>query len=377
VEIVEHYVRLADDDGSLKIWRVVTGGDETVLLAKEEVDCIPFAAITPYVVAHRFYGRSVADLTIQIQQLKTALLRMLLDGGYFALNQRLTVNMTGANEFTIPDLLRNEPGIPIRTKGEGVVQPVQSGGLGFDVLAALEQVSVMGEQRTGIVRNAQGLKPDTLHDTASGAMALMTNAQKRVRLIARVFAETGVKDLFLGVHACLRKYATQPVQAKLGGGWTQADPRSFAERKDMTVEVGVGSGGKEHAMLVGQQLAVLMQQVAAAPGGPQMITPAQVYNAAKFNVERGLGLKSVDPYIQDPAKAPPQETPPPPPDPKLVEVQQKGQLEREKMQLDAQLKREQMAAEIELKREQMQFEAKLKLLQGPAMTPVHMGGEPG
>jgi hypothetical protein len=227
------------------------------------------------------------------------------------------------------------------------------------------------------VRNAQGLKPDTLHDTASGAMALMTNAQKRVRLIARVFAETGVKDLFLGVHACLRKYATQPVQAKLGGGWTQADPRSFAERKDMTVEVGVGSGGKEHAMLVGQQLAVLMQQVAAAPGGPQMITPAQVYNAAKFNVERGLGLKSVDPYIQDPAKAPPQETPPPPPDPKLVEVQQKGQLEREKMQLDAQLKREQMAAEIELKREQMQFEAKLKLLQGPAMTPVHMGGEPG
>src|SRR5205807_4251155 len=98
------------------------------------------------------------------------------------------------NESTIGDLLRNEPGVPIRSRTGDAIRPVTAGALGFDAFGALEYFSTVAESRTGIVRNAQGLNPDTLHDTAKGAIALMGNAQQRERLIARIYAETGNKD---------------------------------------------------------------------------------------------------------------------------------------------------------------------------------------
>ena len=101
VEVVEHYVRVDyDEDGQTEIYKVLTGGDEAVVVDIEQVDAIPLAAITPYPVTHRFFGRSLADLMIEIQKIKTALLRLMLDSGYFALNQRVEVNMDRANEFT-------------------------------------------------------------------------------------------------------------------------------------------------------------------------------------------------------------------------------------------------------------------------------------
>ena len=278
VQIVEHFIRLVGDDGKPAIWRVVTGGsgDAAVVLESERVDRIQFAAITPYPMTHRFYGRSVADLLIEIQRIKTALTRMLLDSGYFALNQRVQVDMNKATEFTIDDLLRQEPGIPVRVRGgSDAVAPLQSGELGFDVAGALELMSVAGETRSGILRNSQGLNPDTLHDTATGAMAMLSNAQKRVRMIARIFAETGFKDLWLGVHAMLRTHAERPLVVRLTGGWVAVDPTSWGERDDMTIHLGVGSGGQAQALQNGQALLSLIEQVASQQGamGVQIVTP--------------------------------------------------------------------------------------------------------
>ena len=56
-----------------------------------EEDAIPFAAMTPVIVTHRFFGRSIADLVMDIQRIKTALLRALLDNVY------ISVAVIGAN----------------------------------------------------------------------------------------------------------------------------------------------------------------------------------------------------------------------------------------------------------------------------------------
>jgi hypothetical protein len=132
-------------------------------------------------------------------------------------------------------------------------------------------------------------------------------------------------------------------------------------------------------MQVGQMLMATTEKLVGLQGGLNgpFVQAPQAHAVVKRFYERGLGLKSADPYLGDPAKQQQQPPQPPPPDPKLIEVQVKADLERQKMESDAQLKREQMAGEFALKREQMQFEAKLKLLQGSAMSPVHMGGEPG
>ena len=388
VEIVEHYVRIdADEDGKPELWKVITGAGETVLLDRERADLIPFAAVTPYLTPHRFYGRSVADLLMEIQKIKTALTRMALDSGYFALNQRQEVALERANQFTIGDLLRNEPGVPVRSKTGDAVRPIAAGGLGFDAFGALEYFSTVGEQRTGIVRSAQGLAPDTLHDTARGAMALMGAAQKRVRLIARIFAETGIKDLFLGVHALVRTHATAAAKVRLRGRWVDIDPTQWGQRNDMTIEVGVGAGGREHDLMVAREMLGLQHQIVQMQGGVggPFVTARNVYNLLKRMGERA-GLKGVDAYFSDPAAFVPPPAAPPQADPVLVAAQMKAQgemaLKRERIQGEIALKREQLAAELQLKRELLQAEAQLRMgedaagvQRGDALSAVHVGGD--
>lgn len=340
VEVVEHY--LNGPDGR---YRLLTDGKALTLLEEEKHEWVPFAALTPYLVPHQFVGESVADKLLEVQKVKTVLTRMVLDSGYFALNQRPYVDMDQINDWTIPDLLRNEPGMPIRGKGQSAVTYMTSGALSFDAFGALEYMSVVGEGRTGIVRNAQGLNPDTLHDTAKGAMALMTAAQKRIRLIARIFAETGLKDLFVGLHALIRQNATAASTVRLRGKWVDVDPTSWGTRSDMTIEIGVGSAGKEAQAAQMQMAMEAAQQVIAMQGGVDgpFITSENAYNLIKRFFEKGLDFKSADPFVTDPSTQPPKQ---PTPDPAMLEVEAKLKLERAK--IDGQREIAQIKAQSEI-----------------------------
>lgn len=408
VETITHFIRIdADQDGKPEILKVVTGHGETVLISKEQVSRVFFSALTPYPTAHRFYGLSLADLLLEVQKIKTALYRMLLDSGYFALNQRLEVAMDAANGFTIPDLLRNEPGMPIRSKTGGAVRPVQSGSIAFDPYKAIEFFSTVAEQRTGVVRNAQGLNPDTLHDTAKGAMALMAAAQKRVRMIARIFAETGVKDLFLNVHALIRENATQPSIARLRNKWVPVDPTKWGSRKDMVIEVGLGAAGRDHDIASMAQVMAVTEKLALQQGGLNgpLVTAKNVHAVVTSFYEK-LGLKAPERFVSDPGDGPQPEKP----DPKAAAAQQQTQIQAAKAQADAQLKQQQaqvqaqldieemnrrfelqraqmqeefrlreqeMAAEFELRRREAILNARVKVETSTSINGPHMGGDPG
>lgn len=365
IEVVEHYLR---KDG--KYTRVLTDASTSVILeGPETVSSIRFSAITPYPVPHRFYGESVADRLIENQRIDTALTRMSLDNGYFALNGRSEIDMSKINEWTIPDLLNNAPNMPVRVARQGAITPLVSSGLRFDPFSALEYFATRTEQRTGIVRNAQGLNPDTLHDTASGAMALMTASQKRVRLMARYFA-VGVKEMFLGVHELIRETATGPMKARLRNKWVDIDPTKWGSRSDMTIEIGVGASGKEAQMLMLQQGLQTMQEIVVQQGGAQgpLVTETNVYNLTKKFFEKGLGFKNAELYLTDP-KAPPkegEEPPEPQPDPAVLEAQAKMQMAQMELegkqqlaQMDLEGRQQLMAAEFQAK--QMEAAARLEM----------------
>jgi hypothetical protein len=363
VEVLDHYVRiLAKSGDEIEIWRVRTGAGETVLIDKEKVSRIPFAAGTPYPVTHRFYGRSLADLLMEIQKIKTVLTRATLDSAYFALNQRLIVGDDATNDFTISDVLNNVPGMPIRAKNVQGVAPIPSPGLGFDAFNALEYFSTVAEQRTGIVRNAQGLNPDTLHDTAAGALALMTNSQKRLRLIARVLGETCLKPLFLLLHAVLRENATEPRIVRLNQKWVPVDPSTWAERNDLTIEIGVGAAGREHDIQGLMQLSALAEKIGESPYGAQIITPGNVYNMAA-TLTKKLGFKTPEKFFTDPSTQPPA---PPQPNPEMMKVQGDQQLAQAKMQADQQHQQTQLQANMQL--EQMKVQSDEAIQQHKAQT---------
>jgi hypothetical protein len=391
VEVTTHFLRIVDEAGKSQTWRIRTGGDETVLLDKEKVSGLNFAAITPFPQTHRFYGRSLADLLLELQRINTALTRALLDSAYFALNQRMIVADDASNSFTVSDLLRQEPGLPIRVKTAGAVTPVQTSGLGFQPYEALEYFATVGERRTGIVRNAQGLNPDTLHDTAGGAFALMAAAQKRVRLIAKIFAETGLKDLYLGVHALIRENATAQRIVRLRGKWVPVDPTKWGERNDMTVEVGLGASGKEHDIAMAGQMAAIMDKLVLLQGGGAtgpIVFPENAYNLAS-DIYTKLGAKKVDRYLTDPAQAAQngQQQPAPPPSKDQIQAQvdirgQDLEHQRESLanQMDAQLKQRQQDLDQEAKFRQQDLEAELKRQQinteaGVDIATAHISGQ--
>jgi len=109
VEVHTHTIRIDGDmDGKTELWCIVTDSDESLILDAYQKNRVGYAAGTPYPRAHRFYGRSLSDMLMEVQKIKTSLMRMLLDNGYFALNQRMEVAETKVSKNTIADLLRNE-----------------------------------------------------------------------------------------------------------------------------------------------------------------------------------------------------------------------------------------------------------------------------
>lgn len=400
VEITEHYVRCDYfEDGKPVLMRVVTGGNDAEILQRdgvddvEEVEWVPFASMTPIIMPHRFWGLGVADTVIDIQQIKTALLRSTLDNTYRANNQRFIVSEAGASERTIDDLLENTPGGIIRARTPDAVIPVPNSSIGDFVYPLIEYMDTAREMRTGVSRQASAVQPNALQNqSATQANINYSMTQSRVKLIAKVFAETGVKDLFRLIHSTMRKYADKADTIRLRNKWVTVDPRDWKERKDLTISVGLGSGTKSEQVA---HLMMVLQAQKEAIQAPQMglVTPKNIYNTLGKLVEK-IDLKSVEPYFTDPSQNQQQQAEPPP-DPKMIEVQGKLQLSQAQAQAEIQMKmaelemKERIAIrqqdiETQLKREQMQMEAQLQA-QGQAMNAqirtsmanVRMGGDIG
>jgi hypothetical protein len=256
IKITEHYVRM-DYEGNNKpaLYRVTTGGDQGEVLTRNgepeivQVDMPPFAAMTPVIVTHRFFGRSIADLVMDIQRIKTALLRAILDNAYLAVNPRVEVSEAHATETTLDDLLVSRPGGIVRTKMPGGVNWQTVPAIAGEIFPVLEYADATREWRTGVNRQAQGLDANALQNTsATAAMQVYNAAQARMKLIARVFAETGIRDLFALLHATIRRNGSQAATVRLRNQWVTVDPRDWKERNDLTINVGLGTGGKSERL---------------------------------------------------------------------------------------------------------------------------------
>ncbi len=357
VAIIEHYIRMDyEGNGKAKLYKVTTGDEQGVLLEKdgkldlEEFDVIPFAAMTPVIVTHRFFGRSIADLVMDIQRIKTALLRALLDNAYLANNPRVEVSEQHVGDSTLDDLLVSRPGGMVRVKQPGGINWQVVPTIGQHVYPLLEYQDAAREQRTGVSRAGQALDPSALQNTpADAASQMFTMAQARMKLIARIFAETGIKDLILLVHGLIRKHGQQAQTVQLRNKWVNVDPRQWKKRNDMTVSVGLGTGGKPQEMAMVNMI-IAMQEKALMGGLSNLVTPDNLYNSAKA-LTRIAGHKDVDAFFTDPKTQPPPQAQP---DPKLQIEMMKGQLQKDKQQADIVHQQAKLQADAQL--EQLKFE---------------------
>src|SRR5215813_5105020 len=341
VRITEHYVRMDyEGEGRPSLYQVITGGDQAEILRKEGKDCVtpfdamPCAATTAVPVTHRFFGRSIADLVMPLQREKTALKRGALDNLYLHNNPRVEVAESNAGANTLDDLLVSRPGGVVRTKTPGGLNWQVVPDITTSIYPMLQYLDAELEVRTGLSRQSQGIDANALQNQSATAVAQVFSAsQMRIKLIARIMAE-GVRDIFSLLHATIRKHGQQLQTVRLGNAWVNVDPRGWKTRDDMTINVALGSGGKAQQFAQTMAVADIQKQLVAA-GKANMVGDRELYNTA-VELTRLMGHKNAAPFFNDPAAINPQTgqllhpppTPPaPPPDPKLLAVQARAQVD--------------------------------------------------
>ena len=361
--VTEHYVQLDyEGDGKPHLYRITTSGEDLSVLkrdGKEDIvqwDVVPFAVMTPVIMTHRVYGRSIADLVMDIQKIKTALMRALLDNAYLANSPRTEVSESHASENTLDDLLVSRPGGVVRTRQPGGLQVLMHPPIGGHVFPLLEYMDTVREWRTGVTRQGQGIDAQVLQNQSATAVAqAMTASQARMKLIARIFAETGIKDMFKLLHHTLRMNGTKAETVKLRGKWVMVNPRDWEERNNMTINVGLGTGGRAE-QLQNHMVIVQAQTQAMQAGLTNLVTMQNLYNSAKKLVQL-TGGKNPDEFFTDPATQPP---PQPKPDPKIMELQAKAQLDQQHQTAEAQRQDMKTAADIKLAERKFELDAELK-----------------
>jgi len=365
VEIIEHYVRLDyNGDNKATLYKVTTSGDNGQVLkldGKPDIqpfDSIPFAAMTPIIMTHRFEGRSIADLVMDIQRIKTALTRGMLDNLYLHNNPRVEVAEQNAGDNTLDDLLTSRPGGVIRTKSAGGLNWQVVPDITGSVYPALQYLDARLEQRTGVSKQSQGIDANALQNQSATAVnQVYTASQARMKLIARIFAETGIRDLFWLLHAVIKKHGEKAQVVRLRNQWVNVDPRNWKTRDDLTINVGLGTGSKAdqlaHLMAI-----ISLQKDALLNGLTNLVTVENLYNAAK-GVTKLLGHKDTDAFFTDPKTQPP---PQPKPDPEMLKAQAQMQLQAAKAQADTMHQNAKMQADAALEQQKFEHEKQLAYL---------------
>jgi hypothetical protein len=307
-----------------KLMRYVVAGN-TVLL-QEEAEIVPICCLTPHLMPHRHIGRSYADLTMSDQLVSSTLLRGLLDAMYLANQPRFAIS----DRVNLEDMLVSRPGGVVRVQGEpgAAILPLLAQPPSPITFSLIELLNSNREKRTGVTSYNQGLEADSLNKTKGGMQMIMNAAQERLLNVARLFAETGVKDLFMMVHRLVRTNYTKPDIVRLRNEWVEVDPRQWKTRTDMSITVGLGTGNKD------QQLQHLMTMLGVQKEALQIgiATPKNIYHSC-IKLAQNAGFKDAEEFFTDPAT---QQQQPPQPDPKVVEAEMKAQLEDKKLQQKAQ-----------------------------------------
>jgi hypothetical protein len=355
-----------DGDGIAEMRRICAigeGGEE--ILHNEPYDHVPFAVVSPILMPHRLIGRSIYDMTEDLQVIKSTLLRQYLDSVYTSTLPRMGIVEGMVN---IDDVLDGTAGGIIRMRQAGMVQPITGTPVGGEVRPLMDYIDQLKEQRTGMSKASQGLDANALQSTTASAIsATVRGAQVKLESYARTMAETGVKSLFKGILHLVTKYDQKPRIVRLRNNFVPVDPREWHSEFDVVVQVGLGTADDEQKIafltqIAGKQEQILMQLGADNP----VVSMSQYVNTLRSIAEIG-GFKDADQFFNSPqqiqmmqqqmAQQPQQQD-----QAAMAEMQAEMALKRERMVMEIELEREKMQAELELRRQELAAEAELRAM---------------
>ncbi|BAQ16921.1 portal protein [Methyloceanibacter caenitepidi] len=346
VLVREAYIRVDfDGDGYSELRQVFvargsSGGSNTNgkshitsrFMSQEEVDRQPYHVISPHPLPHKHFGRATAEKVMDIQEVRTTLTRQILDNLYHTNNPGHAVWEMGMGDNTLDDLLTTRVGrvARFRRPPSESYMPMTTPFTAAASFPMLEHFDKEKRDRTGVSSDGQGLTPDALKNIQISVLAnQMDQSKMKIEAIARIFAETGVKSLFLHIHELELKHQNKERRVKLRNKWVSVDPREWRQRYDMTVNIGLGIGTREQNLL--HLESIWQKQIDAMKHGGQnlLVKPRNLFNTAAAIVKNAT-MQPPDSFFSDPGDA----LAPPPTDEQKQFEQLQAQLQKRQQDLD-------------------------------------------
>jgi hypothetical protein len=359
VEVYECYIKVDyNNDGIAELRRVVYASNE--VLEDEECDYIPFHSLCPIPIPHKFYGQSLADRALDLQLIKSTVLRQMLDNLYLTNNYRV-----GAVEgqVNLDDLLTSTAGGVVRLKNPNALVPLTVASTTQGSFPMLEYLDGVQSRRTGVSDSQNGIDPNVLQNVTAAAVSAMSQASAgKLELIARIFAETGVKSLFKGILTLLCKYEDKEKLVRLNGKYVSFNPREWNNQYNVSINVGLGTGTRQEQLTTMQMILQKQEQIIQTYGLSNPLVNLMQYRNTLAKFINMAGFKDATQFMneitpeQNEQLSQPQ---PEKPDANVQATELLVQVEREKAQLKAQTD----AAKLDLEREQMQLENARKALE--------------
>ena len=284
-------------------------------------------------------------------------------------------------QVNLDDMLTVTPGGVVRVKNPNAITPLAVplvAGQAFPMLDYMDQVQ---QKRTGVNPQSQGLDPNILQNTTATAVAMMQNAgAARIELIARIFAETGVKDLFRNILHLVCKYQDKERIIRLRGKFVPIDPREWSNEYDVSISVGLGTGTKEQqmgmlAMVLDKQERIIQQYGPANPlvsVGQYRQTLGKLIEAAGFK-DSSEFFREITPEVDQMLSNPQPQEQQQDPMAQAIMAQTQAQVQAmmmkaeadiqakmAKAEADIQIMREKAAADLQLKRQEFAVETGLE-----------------
>lgn len=362
VLIYEVYVRLdLDDDGIAELYKMCFAEcsrdqeGKHLILAMEAVSDVPYAEVVAEREAHQFEGHSVAEDVVDIQRIKTALLRETLDNIYWQNKKQPALDPSKLTESGIEAVYNPAFGKPITLKsGANVHDAVQWMEVPFVAdksFGMMDYLDNVVRDRTGITDQSGGLDPEAFQGMTATSVQLMSESGiAQAEMIIRSLTR-GIRKAFKGLLKLVIAHADEPRTVRLRGEWVEYDPRHWNVDMDCRVNVGLGAGSKERDLTVLQLILGLQKEILASIGADNpFVKPNQLYNVLE-KITETAGFPSAEPYFTKPNE-----------EEIAAKLQQEGPTEAE-MKLQAQMQLEQMKASARSAIEQAQMEADIRVQQ--------------
>jgi hypothetical protein len=385
VPYIEAYVRVdKDDDGIAELRRVCTAGAGRKVLSDEAWDDQPFALFCPDPEPHEVFGLSAADNVMDIQRVKSRVIRDMLDSLQQSIFPRTAIV---EGQVNLDDALNTEIGSVIRVRAPGMLQPFAMPFVGQSAYPILGYLDEVKESRTGVSKASMGLDADALQSTTRAAVqATVSASQGQMELIARIMAETGAKTVFRNILRLLIRNQDRARMVRLRNRWVPIDPRDWNSGMDVSIRVALGRGSDSDRMQFLTAMADKQESLMARFGLDNPLVSLTEYRQTLASMSEIAGFKDASRFFKeiDPNQpaAPPQ---PPAPDPIMMQMQieklktdsqiqinqaklqmdgqskqQDAQLAVQKLQAEIQIKEADMAARLELEKQKLQAELALK-----------------